>query len=265
VADKPDFQKKLYAFAAHIRDPENNPAPPDIEDRRMRIYRDLFFNNLLQLLSSTFPVLKKLHDRDKWRSLVRLFMIHHKAQTPYFLKIPLEFLAFLENEYELTDDDFPFLIELAHYEWIELALSVSEESNDALAVDADGDLLDGVPVRSKLAWSVSYRFPVHRISTTFIPSEPGEEPTFMVIRRNRDDELRFVEQNSVTARLLELIDENENQNGRELLESLGKEINYPDAPEFVNYGASILQDMRDADIIIGTRTSTSDSNNSNGG
>ena len=50
VADTPDFQKKQYAFAAHIRDPENNPAPTGIEDRRMGVYRELFFNNLLNLL-----------------------------------------------------------------------------------------------------------------------------------------------------------------------------------------------------------------------
>ncbi len=54
----PEFQQKQYAFAAHIRDPENNPAPDGVEDRRMAIYRELFFNNLHNLLGSTFPVIK---------------------------------------------------------------------------------------------------------------------------------------------------------------------------------------------------------------
>ncbi|HKX55116.1 MAG TPA: putative DNA-binding domain-containing protein, partial [Xanthomonadales bacterium] len=34
------------AFAAHIRNPAVAPAPADVEDRRMQIYRDLFFNNI---------------------------------------------------------------------------------------------------------------------------------------------------------------------------------------------------------------------------
>ena len=46
MAELPEFQQKQYAFAAHIRDPENNPAPSGVEDRRMAIYRELFFNNL---------------------------------------------------------------------------------------------------------------------------------------------------------------------------------------------------------------------------
>ncbi|MCJ7814965.1 MAG: DNA-binding domain-containing protein, partial [Xanthomonadales bacterium] len=56
--NRPDRLKKLQtAFAAHIRDPENQAAPAGIEDRRMKIYRDLFFNNIRSLLSSNFPVL----------------------------------------------------------------------------------------------------------------------------------------------------------------------------------------------------------------
>ena len=42
MADKTDFRDIQYAFARHIRDPENNPAPVDAEDRRLAIYRDLF-------------------------------------------------------------------------------------------------------------------------------------------------------------------------------------------------------------------------------
>lgn len=256
MAKIPDFQKKQYAFAAHIRDPENNPAPTGIEDRRMAIYRELFFNNLLKLLSSTFPVLTRLHSREKWRAFIRQFMIMHKAQTPYFLEIPKEFLTFLENEYQADDDDFPFLLELAHYEWVELALSVSEETNEDLAVDPEGDLLDGIPVKSRLAWALTYRFPVHRISESYKPDEAGEHPTFMVIYRNREDELGFMELNPVTARLLELIGENEGNSGRELLEALADEIAYPDPAALIEHGAATMQEMFAAEILIGTKVNS---------
>lgn len=254
--DIPDFQRKQYAFAAHIRDPENNPAPENIEDRRMSIYRELFFNNLLKLLSGTFPVLKKLHTPEKWQSMIRGFMAAHRSQTPYFLEIPKEFLAFLENEYEKSDDDFPFLLELAHYEWAELALTVSEETNDDLAVDASDDLLEGVPVKSRLAWSLAYRFPVHRISESFQPEDAGDQPTFLVIYRNRADDLGFMELNPVTARLLELIADNRTKSGRELLETLAKEISYPDPAALVEHGSQILKEMRDVEILLGVDRSS---------
>ncbi len=253
MSELPDFQRKQYAFAAHIRDPDNNPAPTDIEDRRMAIYRDLFYNNLLKLLSSTFPVLKKLHSQEKWGAMIREFMVAHHAQTPYFLEIPKEFLAFLENDYAPSDDDFPFLKELAHYEWAELALTVSEDSNDDLEVDADGDLLAGIPVKSRLAWVFTYRYPVHRISETYRPQEPGEQPTFLVIFRRPNDELGFMELNPVTARLLQLIADNDDKSGRQLLEALAEEIAYPDVDALVAHGEAAMREMRETHILLGTR------------
>lgn len=253
MADTPDFQKKQYAFAAHIRDPEQKPPPPGVEDRRMAIYRELFFNNLHNLIGSTFPVLKKLHSADKFRSLIRAFMIRHESHTPYFLEIPREFLSFLENEYELQDDDFPFLVELAHYEWAELALSVSEQSNDGQEIDPDGDVLDGVPVRSALAWTFAYQYPVHRISPDYLPAEPGETATYIAICRKANDDMDFMELNPVTARLLELIGANETATGRELLLTLAREIDYPDVEALVAHGGAAMRQMREAEILLGTR------------
>ena len=255
MADLPEFQQKQYAFAAHIRDPEHNPAPGGVEERRMAIYRELFFNNLHNLIGSTFPVIKKLHKRDKFRALIRDFMVRHQAQTPYFLEIPQEFLAFLQNEYELQDDDFPFLIELAHYEWVELALSVSEEANDGQNVDPDGDLLEGIPVRSVLAWTFAYQFPVHRISSDYQPTEPGDAPTFLAVCRKANEDMDFMELNPVTARLLEMIESNDQNSGRELLLKLAEEINYPNAETLVEHGAEAMRQMREAEIILGTKTS----------
>ena len=253
MAEVPDFQAKQYAFAAHIRDPKHNPAPTDVEDRRMSIYRELFFNNLLQLLSGTFPVLKKLHTPEKWRGLIRQFMIQHRAQTPYFLRIPKEFLSFLEDEYTVDEDDYPFLLELAHYEWAELALSVSEADNDDLRFDAEGDLLSGIPMKSRLAWSFAYRFPVHRISESYKPTEAPDVPTFLVIHRSPDYELNFQELNPVTARLLELIEANKEKSGRQLLEDLAAEISYSDTDALVGHGAQVMQEMRDNHILLGTK------------
>lgn len=255
MAERPEFQEKQYAFAAHIRDPQHVPAPEGVEDRRMAIYRELFFNNLRSLLSSTFPVLKKLHADDKWRRLIRRFMQKHQAQTPYFLELPAEFLSFLQNEYELEADDFPFLIELAHYEYIELALSVSDESNNMENIDPDGDLLSGIPVKSALAWVYGYQYPVHRISTDFQPATPEDQPVYLAVYRGSDDKVGFLELNPVTAGLLHAIEENEaGKNGELLLREFAATINYPNVDAFIQHGTDTLQEMRTLEILTGTRT-----------
>ena len=98
MADGTSFKDKQYAFAAHIRDPDNVAAPGNIEGRRMAIYRKLFFNNLYSLLGTFFPVLRKIHTDEQWRRFIRGIMRHHQAQTPYFLQLPEEFLAYLQND-----------------------------------------------------------------------------------------------------------------------------------------------------------------------
>ena len=254
MADRPRFQEQQLAFAAHIRDPENVPPPEGIEDRRMAIYRELFFNNLRSLLSTTFPVLARIMGEARWRRLIRQFMQKHRAETPYFLKLPEELLAFLEHEYEPADDDFPFLLELAHYEYIELALNTSTDENDFTDIDPAGDLLAGVPVKSALAWAFAYHYPVHRIGPDFLPSEPSEQPVYLAVYRDRDDKLAFMELNPLTAGLLDAIDDNPDAlSGEALLRRLGEATGYPDIDSLLRHGAATLEELRRLDILLGTR------------
>ena len=254
MADPQGFRAKQYAFAAHIRDPDNVPAPDGIEGRRMEIYRKLFFNNLYSLLGTFFPVLRKIHTDRQWHRFIRGFMQKHQAQTPYFLQLPEEFLNYLQKEFESTNEDFPFLLELAHYEYAELALAVAENENDLTGVDPDGDLLGGIPVRSELAWSYAYRFAVHRISPDYQPKEPEAQPVYLALYRNGEGDVGFLELNAVTAALLDAIESNEEQRtGEQLLRSLAVKINYPDADALVAHGADALGEMRELGILTGTR------------
>lgn len=112
-------------FAARIRDPQQ-ALPPGIATERMAIYEELFFNNLDGFISSGFPVLRQLFDEPRWHRLVRAFMREHRCRTPYFSQLGEEFIGWLQDGYRAEEGDPPFLLELAHYEWVELALSPAE-------------------------------------------------------------------------------------------------------------------------------------------
>ncbi len=235
MAELPNFKKHQYAFTAHIRDPENNPLPAGVEDRRMAIYRELLFNNVNSFLENSFPVLRSLYRDESWLKLARNFFANHQSKTPYFLEIPQEFLDFLQSEYHPIHEDPPFLLELAHYEWVELALTVADEGTDTDNIDRNGDLLAGIPVVSPLAWLLVYQWPVHRISPDYRPNQPPENPSYLIVYRDNEDTVQFIEANPVTARLMQLMQENKDQPGRELLQQVADEIEHPD-PEIVLQG-----------------------------
>ena len=61
MAEAPErLRAQQFELTRHLRDPQASPAPAGIEDRRLAIYRDLFFNNIESLLSGNFPVICQL-------------------------------------------------------------------------------------------------------------------------------------------------------------------------------------------------------------
>lgn len=246
------FKQSQYKFTAHLRDPKNHPAPEGIEDRRMGIYRDLLYNNIESFLASGFPVIRSIYNDDDWQRMVRDFFANHESHSPYFLEISQEFLAYLQDERETQPEDPAGLLELAHYEWVELALNVSEENIDLNTIDPNGDLLKGHPVQSPVAWPLAYSFPVHQMGPDFLPDEAPEQTSFLVVYRNRNDDVKFMEINPVTARLLHLLEENETLSGQLALEQIAEEMNHPKPEVVIDGGLSALQELQGYGIILGT-------------
>jgi hypothetical protein len=247
------FKDIQYQFTGHIRDPENCPAPADIEDRRMQIYRDLLYNNVEDFLANSFPVLRKIMPDQQWHALMRDYFKNHQARTPLFPKMSQEFLQYLDQEREYQADDFPFMKELAHYEWLELAIFIDSRDLEMNDIDASGDLLAGIPALSPLAWPFAYRYPVHKISPDFLPLEAPAQATYLVVYRGHDDEVGFLELNSVSARLIEHLQAEKALTGRQLLEDIASELQHPDPQLVIDSGLEILHSMHDKDIILGTQ------------
>jgi len=235
-------------MARYLRDPQRQPAPAGVEPRRLQIYQDLVYNNIEGFVSGGFPVLRSLYRDSDWHQLVRTFIEGHRCHTPYFLEISQEFLEFLMQDYSPRDCDPPFMVELAHYEWVELALDVSQEVLPAaVAVD---DMLATVLQLSPLAWLLSYQFPVHRIGPGFRPAEVVE-PTYLVVYRDREDTVRFMELNAATARLVEIIRDNSTATAVELLVELAGELGMAEE-SILAYGAEQLQQLIAQSVVLVT-------------
>ncbi|SEA34495.1 DNA-binding domain-containing protein [Microbulbifer marinus] len=245
------FQRLQREFAAHLRAPDSCAPPAEVEDRRMGIYRDLIYNNIESFIAGGFPVLRSLYSDERWHNMVRDFVHRHASQSPYFLQISEEFLHYLQSERGCQPGDPPFLLELAHYEWVELALDVSE-AQIPTGLLADGDVLQLVPVVSPLVWSLSYRYPVHRIGPAYQPQEPPPNPTFLLVYRDREDEVGFMEINAVTARLLQLA-EGDALSGQQLLEKLAAEMPQADSDTLQKFGRELLQKLLRVGVVAGLR------------
>lgn len=243
----PSFIETQYQFAGNIRDPENNPAPDDIEPRRMTIYRELFYNNIEGFIAFGFPVLRKITTDENWHKMVRDFMVKHHCKTPLFHEISREFMAYLDNERDLKDDPV-FIKELAHYEWVELALGVLDADVTPAKIDGKQDIL-AIPLKtSPLAWSLAYQFAVHQIGADFQPQQASEQPVYLLVYRASDDSITFLELNPVSARLIDLL--NEGLTGQIAAEQIAEELQHPNPDVVIEGARSLIADWLQRQVLV---------------
>lgn len=248
TASSVDFKAKQLEFTRFIRNPEVNPMPADVKPERMAMYRELIFNNIDGFLASNFPVIRKLLDDRQWLALVQDFFSKHHCKTPYFSEIAEEFLDYLENERN-EPDDYPFLLELAHYEWVEMALSIVKEDAEIVKFDAD-DLSNCKLKLSPLAWPLVYRFPVHLISPEFIPLEPSGQPVCFLVYRDRSDDVKFTEINALTYRMLEIMESQDGIATIDCLSQVADEFNHLNRDSVIAGGLQILEDLVEKEVVL---------------
>lgn len=242
-------------FAGHIRDPDNVEPPDGPEDRRLAIYRRLFFGNLSNLFSKNFPVLHRIVDRDRWKSLIREFLVDHRATTPMFTEIGREFVRFLEEDQ--PEGLPPFALELAHWEFLETCVRLAEADPNEVICERDGDLLSARVALNPTLRLAQYQWPVHEISPDYQPEQPLEQPLILAAWRRRNDRTGFMKLNAVTARLLEIIDQQPELSGQAALEKIAEEMQAPDPKAIVQSGRSMLDQLLEREVILGARSGAS--------
>ena len=195
------FQQLQYAFSRRIRDPENAPALPGIEPRRMKVYEDLFFNNLSSLLAGTFPVLHAILGRVRWNALIRDFMQRHRAHTPLFPEVPQELLKFLETtraNYDVVR--FRRLVKLAEdnyvqHKYVETQIQSRARAGVARGVDLEQAVARLALADSNLTTERANLVPIFTDRANFVRSTgiKGTDQFYAVVVNRRGDVLARIE------------------------------------------------------------------------
>lgn len=247
--DKPNLFQQQTTLGLYLRDPDHCAPPAEMDVARAKVYCDLVFSNLSSLLSGTFPVLVKILGDDGWRSLVRIFLRDYRAHTPKFGEIAKEFVEFLASEPQaLSEGPWPpFMVELAHYEWVEMALQQSEA--EPLPLSDAGLLLDQLLQVSPLAWPLAYAWPVQWVGPDYRPEMAPAQPTLLLVRRAEDWSVKFSELSPLAWRLLQRIEELPQLDGRAQLEGLAVEAGMAGSLEFLESGAGLLRQMAGEGVV----------------
>ena len=240
------FQEFQIAFGRHLRDPRGRERPAGVPARRAGLYRELLRNNLEGFLLACFPVSREVFGTRRWSRLIDVFFRDARCQTPYFREIPREFLRWLTETPSLPVALPPWALELAHYEWVELALDVADVATPAH--DPSADLMSGRPVLAPALMNLACQWPVHRIGLAWRPRKP--QATQLLAYRDATDAVRFMELNPVSARLVALLQQG-TVTGAEACRQVAEELQHPNPAAVLAHGAALLDELRAAGAILG--------------
>lgn len=196
----PTFRQIQDRFVAQLKDPQkdvNEPWLADIESRRLAVYQRLLRNNIFRFIDNAFPVLKKLSHEQNWSEVKERFFRRFSANSPYFTGIAKSFVEYIKEDDSLG----VFAAELAHYEWLELAVEQKPwpQGYVCLQQELSDDDVIGINPTAVIA---SYQYPVDEIGTEYQPDKPLETPRFLVVFRDKASKVRFIRINAMTYLLL---------------------------------------------------------------
>ena len=245
----PSFQQYQADFAAYIRRPKGRPRPAGVKAKGMRVYTEVVFNNFEDTLASCFPVCKSVLGVRLWKKVVKRFLAEHRCSAPWFRQIPEELLKWLETSPSFEPSLPPYFKSLAHYEWIELAIALSDAASN-IQPEAEADLLSGIPLLAPALALLAYEYPVHRISPRYKPTQP--EAVHLLVFRDEADKVQFVELNPVSARLLGLLGDG-GHTGLKALVQIADEMQHPQPESVIEFGRQLLIQLQQQGVILGAK------------
>lgn len=246
----PAFQVVQRQFLTYLRNPKQQPSPAGLAWKDVGVYVDLLYNKFNDSLTTCFPVTKALLGETAWQQLVQDFIAEHRCRSPYYRQIPDEFVLYLQNERQATGDP-AFLAELAHFEWMELVLSIAEVEPFTTETLPDAQLMDAVLVFTPVMKLLNYAWPVQKISRAYQPSEPPTAATHILGFRDTADQVRFIALNRMTAGLVQLLQKQ--HTAKQVLHELGRDLMPSELSNLEQFGRGILADLHRQGVIIGSK------------
>jgi hypothetical protein len=91
---------------------------------------------------------------------------------------------------------------------------------------------------------------VHQISPENIPESPLETPVNLLVFRNADDDVKFVELNQMTAALIEDLQDVQ-LSARQALIGIASVMEFDNVDAIVDFGLDVLNDLKSQGAILG--------------
>lgn len=188
------FQQLQRDFCDWVRLPTSDVPErlKAITINRLQTYHELLSHNMYQFVDMVFPVAQSMIAAEIWQHWCALFFQQARCQSPFYIDISQQFLEFMQQHPALWQAHTPWLVELLHYEWMELHVELAEFVAPDVArclttLDvASGQLL----TLARPVWVLAYQWPVHEWQVGQDSAQLAAQPACLLVWRDDDDHIQ---------------------------------------------------------------------------
>lgn len=187
--------------------------------------------NILAFLENAFPELHKAMPKAEWLTLASDFFQHYPIKTPIVHEVADLYVDYLHQHSEKK------WFELAHYEWVEVALYFDITDLKEIKAYQPTDFTQAIPLISPLAYLLHYEI---------------YNPGFYIAYRNYAHDVFYEPINLFSAKLFELLKSNAGFTSEASLKKLAMETKHPNPTELLTNGLDLIQQWHQKNIILGS-------------
>ena len=218
---------------------------------RLPHYRRLVINVVRDAMSQAYPLTEKLLGADRFVVLVDEFFAKHNCQEEQLYKMTGELLVFFLNNPEHTLlQEFPCLMDLLRFEWLEMEMYMMEDAEMPMAKPA-GDWLNDCIILNPEHRLLKFDYPVFKVAPQELATYQASSYFCMAYRQPETLKIIFTEVSAVTAAILELIADGESLASiYEILESQSINLSEKSKQQLLDY----LQEQLKTGFVLGFST-----------
>jgi hypothetical protein len=207
-------------------------------------YRRLVFNIISDALETTYPITAKKMGIEDWEELVDDFFANYPCSSAQIWSMPYELITYLESTENPIKTKFPWLMELLHFEWLEVEIFCDED--EEVHFEKSIDVLNEKWVVNPTLRLEHFTFPVHKS----IELTEQSDYYLLIYRSTENDKVYFEEITGFLALIVHKIVNTELYLHEILIES-GKFYGITDEQMLMNEGKLFAEKMLQKTIFLG--------------
>jgi len=188
------------ALARYCRTGSYEPIP-GVRHRHVIRYRELVYNVVEDILQSAYPLTYELLSSAEWDDLVDRFLSEHSCRSPQVWRMPKELYDFAKREGTPLLSQYPFLLELLYFEWLEVELFMMEDKKASHT--PKGDAASDALVLNPEHILQHFHYPLHRKTAAQISAEDKGDYYLVMFRHPGSGSVQFMDLSPALVYLVE--------------------------------------------------------------